>query len=451
METEYKNDGRAIFTDDMRATHTILIPNMLPMHFKLLIRIFGHYGYNCELLETTGRSIADCGLKYVHNDTCYPALLVIGQFIDALQSGKYDPHKTALLLTQTGGGCRASNYIYLLRKALVKASFGYVPVISLNFSGLNDNPGLKLTVPMVMQLVQAVMYGDLLLMLKNQCRPYEIEAGQSEALADAWTARLAEQMYERGGLSRKTVRENYRRILADFAAIPRRTEEKVKVGIVGEIFVKFSPLGNNDLENFLVAEGAEPRLPGLFDFILYCTYNGIMDRKLYGTSAVAGQVYRIVYAYLSARQREFIDIVREHGVFTPPTPFSHAIELVQSYISLGAKMGEGWLLPAEMLELIDAGVKNIVCTQPFGCLPNHIMGKGMMKPLKEHNESVNIVAIDYDPGATRINQENRIKLMLANARRDMETGETGDTVAFGEMSQGPISESSAKNFTPEHV
>jgi len=301
---------------------------------------------------------------------------------------------------------------------------------------------------MVMQLVQAVMYGDLLMMLKNQCRPYEIEAGQSEALADAWTARLAEQMYERGGLSRKTVRENYRRILDDFAAIPRRTEEKVKVGIVGEIFVKFSPLGNNDLENFLVAEGAEPRLPGLFDFILYCTYNGIMDRKLYGTGAVAGQVYRIVYAYLSARQREYIEIIRSHGVFTPPTPFSHAIELVQNYIGLGAKMGEGWLLPAEMLELIDAGVKNIVCTQPFGCLPNHIMGKGMMKPLKEHNESVNIVAIDYDPGATRINQENRIKLMLANARRDMETGETG---TFGEMSQWPISESAAKNFTPEKV
>jgi len=421
-----QNDGRVLFTEDMRATHTILVPNMLPMHFKMMMRIFRSYGYNCELLETTGRAIADCGLKYVHNDTCYPALLVIGQFIDALQSGKYDTHKVALMLSQTGGGCRASNYIYLLRKALVKAGFGYVPVISFNLSGLNDNPGLKFTVPMLQKIVYAMLYGDLLLMLKNQCRPYEINRGESEALAETWTARLTDGMMKPGELRPARVRANYRRILEDFAAIKRTDEKKVKVGIVGEIFVKFSPLGNNDLENFLVSENAEPRLPGLLDFCMYCAYNGIMDQKLYGTGAVKGAIYRVAYEFLASRQREMITAVQKHGVFTPPTPFAHAIERVRDYIGLGAKMGEGWLLPAEMLELIDAGVTNIVCTQPFGCLPNHIMGKGMMKPLKERNKHVNIVAIDYDPGATRINQENRIKLMLANARRPAD-GEGAET------------------------
>jgi len=425
-----RSDGMAVFTEEMRSTHTILVPNMLPMHFRMMIRIFKKYGYNCELLETTGRSIADCGLKYVHNDTCYPALLVIGQFIDALQSGKYDTHKVALLLSQTGGGCRASNYIYLLRKALVKAGFGYVPVISFNLSGLNDNPGFQFTVPMLHRIVTAVMYGDMLLWIKNQCRPYEIHGGDSEALAEKWTARLTDEMMLPGALRAKTVRRNYRQMLEEFDAIPKRKDARIKVGVVGEIFVKFSPLGNNDLENFLVSEGAEPRLPGLLDFCLYCAYNGIMDRKLYGTGIGMAAVYRIAYAFLNSHKKRMIRAVKEHGVFDAPSEFSHAIDLVRDYIGLGAKMGEGWLLPAEMLELIDSGVTNIICTQPFGCLPNHIMGKGMMKPLKERNQNVNIVAIDYDPGATRINQENRIKLMLANARR--ETTETDFRFSFSQ-------------------
>lgn len=415
--TEERNDGMAVFTEEMRKTHTILVPNMLPMHFTMLIRIFEKYGYHCELLRTSGRQIADCGLKYVHNDTCYPALLVIGQFIDALQSGKYDTHKVALMLSQTGGGCRASNYIYLLRKALVKAGFGYVPVISFNLSGLKDNPGFRFTLPMLRRMMYAVLYGDFLMLLKNQVRPYELHAGDAEALAEAWTARLTDGMMRRGAMSGRAVRGNYRRILADFSAVPCSAEEKVRVGIVGEIFVKFSPLGNNDLENFLVAEGAEPRMPGLLDFCLYCVYNGIMDHTLYGVRGAKALACRAAFRFLTAKQNEMIRIIRKESRFAPPTPFSHAIELVKDYIGLGAKMGEGWLLPAEMLELIDEGVPNIVCTQPFGCLPNHIMGKGMMKPLKERGENVNIVAIDYDPGATRINQENRIKLMLANARR----------------------------------
>ncbi len=435
METERQNDGMAVFTKEMRKTHTILIPNMLPMHFKLMIRIFKEYGYNCELLETTGHEIAACGLKYVHNDACYPALLVIGQFIDALKSGKYDTHKVALMLTQTGGGCRASNYIYLLRKALVKAGFGYVPVISLNFLGMKDNPGFQFTVPMLHRTMYALFYGDLLMMLKNQCRPYEYTKGDAERLANEWTARLVAEMMIPGGLSAKNVRATYKRILRDFDAIPRSREEKVKVGIVGEIFVKFSPLGNNDLEDFLVSEGAEPRLSGMVDFCLYYVYNGIVDRQLYGTNAFTATVYRFAYRFFIKKQKELIRIIAQNSTFTPPSPFSHALERVQDYIGLGAKMGEGWLLPAEMLELIDAGVGGIVCTQPFGCLPNHIMGKGMMKPLKEKNEKVTIVAIDYDPGATRINQENRIKLMLANAREQMHPRTDAVQITFAEAKE----------------
>ena len=432
MENTQRNDGTAVFTREMRKTHKILIPNMLPMHFKMMIRIFKEYGYDCELLETTGFEIAACGLKYVHNDTCYPALLVIGQFIDALKSGKYDTRKVALLLTQTGGGCRASNYIYLLRKALVKAGFGYVPVISLNFLGMKDNPGFQMTLPMLHRTMYALFYGDLLMLLKNQCRPYEIEMGAAQSLAEQWTERLVAEMMEPGGLTGKNVRKNYKRILADFEALPRRKEEKVKVGIVGEIFVKFSPLGNNQLEDFLVSEGAEPRLPGMVDFCLYYVYNGIVDRELYGTSLLTATAYRIAYRFFLSKQKELIRIIKENSTFTPPTPFSHAIDLVRDYIGLGAKMGEGWLLPAEMLELIDAGVKNIVCTQPFGCLPNHVMGKGMMKPLKERNENVNIVAVDYDPGASRINQENRIKLMLENAKEQLQPKTDALSVTFAE-------------------
>ena len=258
---------KVIFTEEMRQNYTILFPTMLPRHFKILERVFNYYGYHTELLEdgTHGdsKTVIDAGLKYVHNDACYPALLVIGQFIAALQSGRYDTHKVALLLTQTGGGCRASNYIALLRKALVNAGFEYVPVISLNVSGLESMPGFKLTLPMIPRLLYAILYGDLLMLLLNQCRPYETVKGSAEALADRWSERLAHEMTE-GSISYKKVKETYRKIIADFAAIEgvdceaRKNHEKVRVGIVGEIFVKFSPLGNNSLEDFLIAEGAEP-------------------------------------------------------------------------------------------------------------------------------------------------------------------------------------------------
>ena len=411
-----KEKGYVVFTEEMKKTHTILVPNMLPMHFKIIGKVMEKVGYRVELLETSGQHIAETGLKYVHNDTCYPAILVIGQFIDAIQSGKYDPEKVALILFQSGGGCRASNYIHLLRKALEKAGYGYVPVISLSMTGLEKHPGFQLNLHLVRRMMYGVLYGDLLMTLVNQTKPYEVEPGSAQALADKWTEQLAWEMTEGGKANYRQVKSNYKKILDDFAALPVKRSDKVLVGIVGEIYVKYSPLGNNNLEQFLVNEGAEVVIPGLLDFCLYCVYNNLLDHKFYGMQKKVQWAYRIAYQYLLGKERDMIEAINAHGRFAPPTLFTHTISLVQGTISMGVKMGEGWLLTAEMLELADKGVKNIVCTQPFGCLPNHICGKGMMKPIKARNPDVNIVAIDYDAGATRVNQENRLKLMLANAR-----------------------------------
>ncbi len=403
------------FTEEMKKDYTVLVPNMLPMHFTLMCKVFENFGIRAELLTTSGQHIKDTGLKYVHNDTCYPAILVIGQFIDALQSGKYDPHKTALILFQTGGGCRASNYINLLRKALEKAGYGYVPVISMSLAGLEDHPGFKLTVPMVRRMMYAILYADLLMLLRNQCRPYEIRSGESEALALTWTDRLAKELDTGAKISYRRAKENYRRILEDFKKIPRAEVAKTRVGVVGEIFVKYSPLGNNNLEDFLVREGAEVTVPGLLDFCLYCVYNNMIDTTLLGRNKKQYRLWKAAYRFFLGKQKDLIEVIRNNSDFDPPTPFDHTVSLIRGYIGIGAKMGEGWLLTAEMLELADKGIKNIVCTQPFGCLPNHICGKGMMRPLKEKNPDINIVAIDYDAGATAVNQENRIKLMLANS------------------------------------
>ena len=406
------------FDKEMRKDYTILMPNMLPMHFKLIGRVLKNHGYRAELLESSGRRIIDTGLKYVHNDACYPAICVIGQFIDALQSGVYDPHKTALILFQTGGGCRASNYISLLRKALIKSGFPYVPVIAFGLAGLEKHPGFQLTVPMLHQMMYAVLYADLLMSLVNQTKPYETEPGAAERLAAHWTEVLTDQMKQAKRISYRKVQKNYQTIIKDFSELPKTEKNKIRVGVVGEIFVKYSPLGNNHLEQLLVNEGAEVCMPGLLDFCLYCCYNSLMDRKLYGMHKLLYPLYRTAYRFLLKKQKDIIDLMRREGSFMPPTPFDHTVSLIQDYINIGVKMGEGWLLTAEMLELSESGVENIVCTQPFGCLPNHICGKGMMKKLKERNPNINIVAIDYDASATEVNQENRIKLMLMNAKEN---------------------------------
>jgi len=414
----------AIYTEEMkRERYTILVPNMLPMHFQMMVPIMRQFGYNIEVMDNYGKRLAELGLKYVHNDTCYPAILVIGQLIDAIESGKYDPHKIALLMTQTGGGCRASNYIFLLRKALKKAGYEYIPVVSFNISGMEKESAFQLSAPLLLRLLLAVLYGDLLMQLRNQCRPYERNFGDTDALAKRWTDRLTREMEKGGGLlgSYLKMKTYYREMVRDFAAIPMdRTKKKVKVGIVGEIFVKFSPLGNNHLDDFLVSEGAEVIMPGFLDFCLYTAYNAIEDYKLYGRGKRTVGIYRLAYQFLLKNRRVLNDAIRKEGTFSSSVDFEHSRKRAAEYIGLGVKMGEGWLLTAEMLELADDGAQGIVCTQPFGCLPNHIVGKGMMKPIKEGNCDVNIVAIDYDAGATQINQENRIKMMLANAREVLE-------------------------------
>lgn len=410
-----EESNRVLFTEEMRKDYTILVPTMLPIHFRLICNVLNHYGYNAQLMESNSDKIKEYGLKYVHNDACYPALLVIGQMIEALESGKYDPHKVAFLYFQTGGGCRASNYISLMRKAFAKAGYPYVPIISLNFVGLEPNPGFKLNLPILAKSISGVLYADLLMELKNQCRPYETVSGATEALVSKWEADLTEDILHKR-FSYRRIRSNYKKIVESFASLPMdRSVKKPKVGIVGEIFVKFSPLGNNRLEDFLVSEGAQPVLPGLMEFCLYMVYNVISDANLYGGHKCKRALFKVLYKYLIGKQEDMNNIVCESGVFDRPISFDDARKEVEEIISTGVKMGEGWLLTAEMLSLIQDGVGNIIITQPFGCLPNHICGKGMMKPLKEKYPKVNLVAVDYDPGATKINQENRIKLMLSNA------------------------------------
>ena len=412
----YDETGRLLFTEEMKREYTILMPQMLPVHFGMFRHMLQLEGYKVDMLTTTHRGIVDEGLKYVHNDTCYPALLVIGQLIDAVKNGGYDPHKVALFITQTGGGCRASNYIHLLRKALEKAGLEFVPVISVNVSGLEKNPGFKLTLPLMRKLAFAMVYGDLIVDVANQVRPYEVTAGDADRLVEEWSDRLVEGFQSGKGMNRSQMRENFARICDDFAAIPVAGEPKIRVGVVGEIYVKFAPLGNNNLEKFLLSEGVEPVVPGLLDFILYTVHAHLNDIDLYGGSAAARLGWQTALTWLEGYQKDMIDALKASGRFRAPGTFAELRSRVKGYLGEGNKMGEGWLLTAEMLELIHSGTPNIVCTQPFGCLPNHIVGKGMIRKLKDEYPHSNIVAIDYDPGATKINQENRIKLMLANAR-----------------------------------
>ena len=402
----------------MKKTYKILVPEMLPMHFKLITEYLKTQGYDMETLSSHGKEIAETGLKYVHNDTCYPAILVIGQFIDALKSGKYDVHKTALVYFQTGGGCRASNYIFLLRKALEKAGLGFVPVISISFNGLEKHPGFKVTPKLAVKLFYCIFYGDLLLSLKNQVAPYEVNQGDAENLANEITEELGGKM-EKMKLSFKTVEKNCAEIVERFKKIPMVKTQKPRVGVVGEIYVKFSALGNNGLEKLLLSEGAEPVVPGLMDFFIYTVYAKITDCRLFGIGKKLYPVYVLLYKFLLAKQKRFINVVKSDGTFDAPGNFAETVKLVDGYINTGVKMGEGWLLTAEMLELKERGVKNVICAQPFGCLPNHVCGKGMMKPIKDRNPDMNIVAVDYDAGASKVNQDNRIKLMLALARENL--------------------------------
>ena len=417
------NANRVEFTREMKKDYTIITPNMAPIHFELIKNVLENFGYHVDLLRTTGREIVDEGLKYVHNDTCYPALLSIGQLMHALHSGKYNLHKVALIMTQTGGGCRASNYIHLLRKALKKDGLDFIPVISLNLSGLESNSGFKITLPMLRQAIAALTYGALLMLLKNQTQPYAAAPGESDALVDSWIQRLTKLFDEGKAFSQKELHSYFDQIAQSFADVPRLDAEKVKVGVVGEIYVKYSPLANNNLEQFLFEQGCEVMVPGILSFMIFKVDNRLEDIKLYGGSEAKRQVCTLLKWYFTKYETDLIAAVKKFPQFTAPAPYSHLKELAGKVIGYGCKMGEGWLLTAEAMELVESGYGNVVCAQPFGCLPNHIVGKGMIRKVKRLYPQANIVPIDYDPSATQVNQENRIKLMLAVAKeqqRDQE-------------------------------
>ena len=409
------------FTKEMKKDYTILIPNMSPIHFNIMKQPFQLYGYKVILLENSSHTVIEEGLRYVHNDMCYPALLVIGQMIDAIHRGICDPDKCALVISQTGGGCRASNYYFLLIKALERAGYPQIPVISLNLQGMNKNPGFEIKPQMLLQVLSGLIYGDMLMLLSHQVRPYEVNKGDTDRLVEKWTEYLGQCYKNNKGYLGHYMKKNVNQISDDFAAIKvDRSRKKVKVGVVGEIYLKYAPLGNNNLEDFLLGENCEVVIPGFLDFCLYCINDSIVENKMYGGKLSTRLIYKLVFEYFCKKQKDMIKMIQKHGVFRAPSYFKHTKTLADGYVSEAMNMGEGWLLTAEMLELIEQGVNNVVCTQPFGCLPNHIVGRGMMKIIKEKNPQSNIVSIDYDPSATRVNQENRIKLMLSNAKKELE-------------------------------
>ncbi len=413
---------RIEFTKEMKKDYTILFPNMLDIHFRFLHRVFSEYGFKMELLTNSDQNVVNEGLKYVHNDTCYPALLTIGQMISALKSGKYDLNKTALMMSQTGGGCRASNYIHLLRKALINAGMGHIPVISVNLSGMEKNSGFKITLPLLRRAIAAIIYGDLLMLLNNQITPYEIKKGQSEDLVNAWVNKICKKFGQNKGISQKQINKYLNAIVKDFEKIPVNITPKVKVGIVGEIYVKYSALANNNLEKFLHEQDCEVMVPGLLSFMLFKVDNRLEDIKLYGGSGVKKSFVKMLFNYFTTFETYLIDALKGSR-FVAPATYSHLKQLVKPVIGYGCKMGEGWLLTAEMMELAEQGYGNIVCAQPFGCLPNHIVGKGMVRKIRTIHEDANIVSVDYDPSATKVNQENRIKLMLSVAKEKLQQAE----------------------------
>ncbi len=403
------------FTEDMKKTHTILIPEMLPIHFSLMRDAIESCGYKAEILRNTGRQVIDTGLRYVNNDICYPAMLVIGQLIDALESGKYDLEHTALLLSQTGGGCRASNYIFLLRKALEKAGFSHIPIISFNVNGMEKQPGFKIDLTMMRKLLSAAIYGDAIMYLSNKIRPYEIEPGSTDALVHKWTTTIGKAYHESKAQAFSSIKKFTHSIAQEFAQIPIHGQPKTKVGIVGEIYIKYAGLGNNHLEKFLQKQDCEYMLPGLFNFLMYCVDTYIIDYKLYGGSVLKYGANQGAMWYLKRLERILTSALNTPP-FSAPATYEETKAMVKGIIGYGNNMGEGWLLTAEMLELVHSGYTNIICAQPFGCLPNHIAGRGMINKIKEVAEEANILAIDYDASASAVNQENRIKLMLATAK-----------------------------------
>ena len=413
--------SRVYFTKEMKKNYTILCPQMSPIHFDLIEPAVRSCGYNLEVLQNSDRTAIDTGLKYVNNDACYPSLIVVGQIMDALLSGKYDLEHTAVIMSQTGGGCRASNYIGFIRRALERAGMPQIPVISLNANGMETNPGFKITLPLLTKAMQAVVYGDLFMRVLYATRPYEAKAGSANALHEKWKA-ICIKSLQKHSLSMAEFNRNIRGIIHDFDELPRRDVQKPRVGIVGEILVKFSPLANNHVVELLEAEGAEAVMPDLLDFLLYCFYNSNFKADNLGGKRSTAHLCNMGISLLEYFRRTCRRELERSTHFLPPARIQDLASMAKHYVSLGNQTGEGWFLTGEMLELIHSGTTNIICTQPFGCLPNHIVGKGVIKELRASHPEANIIAVDYDPGASEVNQLNRIKLMLSTAQKNLSEG-----------------------------
>ncbi|MCI9079980.1 MAG: 2-hydroxyacyl-CoA dehydratase [Lachnospiraceae bacterium] len=405
---------RVVFTEEMRKEYTILTPQMSPIHFDILGPALASCGYNIEVLPSDS-SCVDYGLKYVNNDACYPSLIVVGQFMQALMSGKYDLNKTALIITQTGGGCRATNYIGFIRRALENAGMGQIPVISMS-AGIEKNPGLNINLQMAHRALQALIYGDVFMRVLYKTRPYEKVKGSANALHQKWLA-IAKKQVTTG--NKKEFKNNIKQIVKEFDELELLDIKKPRVGIVGEILVKFLPLANNHLVELLEAEGAEAVCPDLVDFFMYSLYNANFQAAYLGKKKSGAMVNNLVIKYIEYYRKTASEALAASRRFEPPVHVSKLAEYASPVVSCGNQTGEGWFLTGEMVELIHSGVPNIVCAQPFGCLPNHVVGKGVIKELRHQFPESNIVAVDYDPGATEVNQLNRIKLMLSTAAKNL--------------------------------
>jgi len=418
-ELLYDETGRLLFTEEMKKEYTVLIPSMAPYHFGYFVPIFESEGYKAEVLKNVNFDVIHEGMKYSHNDICVPAMLVIGQFIDAMKSGGYDLHKVALIITQTGGGCRASNYVALIRKAFKQAGYDFIPIVSVNAVGLEENPGFKLTGNMLLKLITGLLMGDMIMGAYNELIPYEVNKGDTEKAYQEINELLHEYFHYPARKVFYHPNKLFEKVIKRFSEVEvDKSVKKPKVGIVGEIYVKYSPLGNNNLEKTLIKEGCEVITPSLMDFFMYTFDSSKHDIFKYGGRRSIAAIYRFLIWFIEFRKGKVRKLQRKYG-FRELTNFYQLRNMAKGFINRAMHVGEGWLLTAEMVELIHLDAPNIVCTQPFGCLPNHIAGKGMIKKIKSKYPESNIVAIDYDTSATEINQLNRIKLMISNAKNNL--------------------------------
>ena len=409
---------REIFTKEMKKTYTILVPQMAPIHFDLLETAVKSCGYNVVLLRNCTNHTVETGLKYVNNDACYPSILVTGQMIEALQSGKYDPNKTALIMSQTGGGCRATNYIGFIRKALKDAGFPNVPVISFNVVGMEKMPGFKITLPLIERLLKSVVYADLLQKMLTKNRAYEINKGETKKLFDIWLDKCKKLVVKS---SMKDFKSSIYEMVEDFEKIELdKTLIKPKVGIVGEVLIKYHPFGNNYVAEKLEEEGAEVILPDFMGFVKFIATHKITFNQLIKTDKTKAKLFKAAIKLIDILEKDsVIALSNSKKEYLLPCNIWELEDKVKNILSIGNQTGEGWFLTAEMIEYIEHGIPNIVCVQPFACLPNHVVGKGVIKTIREKYPEANISPIDYDPGASETNQTNRIKLLMTVAKDNL--------------------------------